>query len=387
MRALLLATLILTACSTDPDPAASTTGGDAGAGGLGSGAGGAGGGGGSGASGGSGGTGPTTVPMFVAQGHLGRTMISCDDGHTWVANRSDDDDAICWPPPDQIPDCDHDPGAGRGIAFGDGDFVATFGWGAPGSLRRTTDGVAWANVQEGESFGGVAYGAGVYLAAGWTPWRSENGVDWSAIAPAGIGQPVRRFAFVPHDGGRFVLVAEGGGNVELAISSDQGESWTFPSWPAGCGQSIQTEGGIAYGNGALVVLGGNGIACRSTDGGATWTSTTVAADVSSHLVWTGAAFMAWSVGVAHQSADGDTWTSTPTVPASLHLGPTAASDAGTLVGVRGGWQVWYDQQEMYRSTDGITWETLAPSAFVGSHPLRAMAFGHASPSELCPAPE
>src|SRR5262245_36884214 len=32
-----------------------------------------------------------TIPIFVAQGNVGRTTISCDDGQSWVANRSDDD--------------------------------------------------------------------------------------------------------------------------------------------------------------------------------------------------------------------------------------------------------------------------------------------------------
>src|SRR5688500_13591196 len=34
------------------------------------------------------GGGVAAVPMFVAQGMYGRSTISCDDGRTWVANRS-----------------------------------------------------------------------------------------------------------------------------------------------------------------------------------------------------------------------------------------------------------------------------------------------------------
>lgn len=54
---------------------------------------------------------PDGVPMFVAQGHAGRTTISCDDGLSWVAHQSDDDTLDCFDPYD----CDHDAGAGRGI--------------------------------------------------------------------------------------------------------------------------------------------------------------------------------------------------------------------------------------------------------------------------------
>jgi hypothetical protein len=386
MRALaLLALLALVAC-TDDTSSPSGAGASGGAGATGGAGGSDGGTGGTptAGGGGAGGAGPDTVPMFVAEGHMGRTTISCDGGHTWVANRSDDDALVCWPPPDQIPDCDHNASAGRGIGFGPNGFVATFGWGDPGSLRLSTDGVAWAEVQQGETFGGVAYGSGVYLAAGYTPWRSPDGSSWTALGPAGISQPVRRFGFVAHDGGRFLLVAEGGGQVELAVSADGGGSWTFPSWPAGCGQSIQTEGGIAYGNGVAVVLGGNGLACASSDGGDSWTSTPVAGQIDSHLVWNGAEFFAWASGTAYHSSDGTSWTSTPITPASIDIGPAAAADDGTIVAVRGGWQVWYDEQEFYRSDDGLAWEVLDPSAFVGSHPIRAITFGHGAPSAECP---
>jgi hypothetical protein len=36
---------------------------------------------------------PAKAPIFVAQGSLGRTTISCDDGKTWAANHSWDIDA------------------------------------------------------------------------------------------------------------------------------------------------------------------------------------------------------------------------------------------------------------------------------------------------------
>src|SRR5262245_52167588 len=67
------------------------------------------------------------VPVFVAQGHVGRTTISCDDGRTWVGNRSDDDSIRCF----SGVDCDHHPGAAHGVVFGHGWFFATFGWGQP----------------------------------------------------------------------------------------------------------------------------------------------------------------------------------------------------------------------------------------------------------------
>jgi len=51
-----------------------------------------------------------STPVFVAQGHAGRTTVSCDDGNTWVANRSDNDSIVCFT---NGVDCDHQSGAGR----------------------------------------------------------------------------------------------------------------------------------------------------------------------------------------------------------------------------------------------------------------------------------
>src|SRR5690606_5681333 len=89
-------------------------------------------------------------------------------------------------------------------------------------------------------------------------------------------------------------------------------------------------------------------------------------------------------GSRHASSDGLSWMSTDISPANLRLGPVAVSDDGVYVGVRGGWQVWYGEQEFYRSDDGVSWTRLDPGSFVGGHPIRAIAFGRAAASALCP---
>lgn len=41
---------------------------------------------------------PGTIPIFVAQGSIRRTVISCDDGQSWVAEHAwnvDGDDLLC----------------------------------------------------------------------------------------------------------------------------------------------------------------------------------------------------------------------------------------------------------------------------------------------------
>ena len=102
-------------------------------------------------------------------------------------------------------------------------------------------------------------------------------------------------------------------------------------------------------------------------------------------MWAGDRFLLWSQGQLHSSPDGETWTSTATVPADLLLGAIAYSPAtGTLVGVRGGWQVWYDAQRFYRSQDGgVSWSELGPSDAPRGHPLRFIAFGYGEASAAC----
>ncbi len=59
------------------------------------------------------------VPIFLASGHMARTIISCDDGKTWVANHSDADLLRCFYP-NGNPDggdanCDHNEGSAHGL--------------------------------------------------------------------------------------------------------------------------------------------------------------------------------------------------------------------------------------------------------------------------------
>lgn len=331
--------------------------------------------------GGAGGAHPGLVPMFVAQGHLGRTMISCDQGATWVANRSDDDAARCFA---NGVDCDHSPGAANGVAWGDGWFYATFGWGQPGSVRRSHDGVTWEKVLNDTTFGGMAFGDGKVLAGSRYPRLSaDDGATWTELAevPLDIWN-VREVAFAPFENGRFILVGNDGETRRIAVSADDGKSWKLPTVPADCAISFYQSGGIASGKGTLLVTDGGAHVCRSVDGGASWTTGDLGGDIESHLVWTGKEFMAWGGGVLRRSADGVSWTSQPISP-SVNIGNVAVSDDGAFVASGGGWDTWYEKQKFYRSADGVTWKEVPAGSFVGSHPITAMAFGWGMPSAAC----
>lgn len=390
------------------------TGGDADAG-MGGGSGGGGGEGiDAGAGGGGGGdvdAGATRVPVFVAIGYVARTTVSCDDGLTWVGDRSDDDAVRCF---NGMPladggssDCDHHLGAGRGVGFTGTAFVANFGWGDPGTIRRSVDGVAWSTVDTGANFASMVVGndGRLLAAARGSKVSTDDGLTWTNAAEADLKDPggatvwnVRRGGFGGSDGGVFVIVGDG---PSVAMSAD-GTAWRFPSTlPSACGQAMQWEGGVAGNADVIVMLGGDGVACRSTDDGDTWTQvSTGATDISSRLLWTGSEFLAWGTGGGapqrFRSVDGATWTSAPTtvtrtdangLPATSpgpSVGPVARSPAGTFVAVRGGWDVWYDKQRFYRSLDGLSWTELPAGAFTGSHPLTHIAWGEASRGALCP---
>ena len=357
------------------------------------------------------------VPMFVAQGMIGRTTISCDDGHTWVADRAWDqegDPLVCGSTDPircfsgacqfadgdgcqmQAADCDcgHNPGFSKGVVFGDDAFVATWGWGYSGSVRRSVDGVNWQEtLGEDVTFGGLAYGAGTFVLSSRDPQHSPDGIVWTAGQEADfhgdngeITWSVRRFAFADYDTGRFIATAYPPHSV--LVSSDGGQTWWPPSVrPAQCLLDQSEYGGIAYGDGVVVSVGSDGTACRSTDGGDTWELGSVGGDnILGHLVFTGDEFAVWAPGTRYTSPDGVAWTSTATTPEGVWIGPVAHSEAtGTFVAVDRVWSG-YEDQTFLRSEDGIAWEPLGEGAFVGGHPIFHIAFGWGEPSEVCPGP-
>jgi hypothetical protein len=170
----------------------------------------------------------------------------------------------------------------------------------------------------------------------------------------------------------------------MLISSDGGQSWWRPSSiPTTCATSVSTYGGIVSGNGIIVIVSQDASACRSTDGGQTWTvAPTGLSQILSHGVWDGRQFLFWGDDAYMvTSADGATWTKTK-MATPTRLGPVARSDAGTLVAVGNVWEG-YDKQSFLRSTDGLTWNVLPATSFVPSHGIFYITFGYADPSSAC----
>jgi hypothetical protein len=355
------------------------------------------------------------IPIFVAQGMLGRTTISCDDGRTWIKNRAWDLDgdplvcgstmsAVCWMGSEtysiggqcqSMQPCNDTPDVSKGVTYGAGVFVATWGWGQPGAVRTSKNGIDWTTTHPNDSFGGIAFGGGHFVVASRSPFWSADGLSWTPSATADFRNTdgsliwsVRRFAFADVHGGRFVAVATGNAGSDMLVSSDGGMSWHRPtSLPGICGTlDVASYGDILSGNGVIVVVDTTGATCRSMDGGDTWVEgTTGVSEVLSRGVFTGSEFWIWGSGQLLKSADGATWTQTPQVSMIRLEGPVARSPSGTLVAIENIWNG-YAQQSFLRSTDGLTWDRLPAGAFAASHPIFSISFGYTSTSTACIGP-
>lgn len=352
------------------------------------------------------------VPVFLLVGKQGRRALSCDDGRTW-RNDVSFDDALpmnlrfrCFSGAFALPDggsnntdCDHNAWSSTALAFvGDG-FVHTMGWGAPGTFWRSTDGLSWSLVFTGSNVQDVMVGPTRLVVATRSTRRSDdrgrtwtNGPELSLRSGTNDVWNVRGGG---SGGGTFVVSAQDGMNVDWQVSRDEGVTWQRPQLVGGGRVDACGAAHPVYGNGVFVSASWNGtrtVFCRSTDQGLTWSVIMGPTDYpESRLLFTGAGFMVWSNGKVHRSTDGASWTTTNTVTrspagtmgAGPNIGPVAVNAQGTFVAVRGGWDVWYDRQRFYRSTDGVTWDELPESAYVKGHPVTMMVAG-VVPRGACP---
>lgn len=271
-------------------------------------------------------------------------------------------------------DCDHHPGRGMGILFSGEHFIATYGWGGNGSVKRSADALTWETTMMGPTFGGVTTGNDLVLLGSSVPRMSDDeGESWqSAGTPMLAAWNVRRTGFA---GDRFLLVAEDSRESDLGISDGSGRWWNASVFPPECGQAIQNDGGIGQAGEAMVIIGGDGIVCRSTDGGATWASTSLGTSIPSRAIEVGDELWVWGRGRLFKTTDGMRFTETPTVPNDIVIGAVARSPEGTFVAVQGGWDQWYERQRFYRSEDGVRWAELSAANYHRGHPIHAIAHG------------
>lgn len=322
------------------------------------------------------------VDVFLAHGKIARTIMSCDDGLTWINNQSDNDNARCWISGDpNYVECDHDTRSATGLDVSDdGWFYAQYGWGFNGTIRRSRNGLNWQVVRSGGWGGGLAVANNKVFQIWESGWAgsADQGQTWQQITKLNYGH-----AFVYRAGQK--LISRGRGLGQLAVSLDSGITWkqatSFrPEW----GSSFAEGNGLIISIGQLDVQGSPTLSYvgRSSDNGVTWTALQVFDNHgwSSNLIFNGTDFVAWAGGKKWQSKDGLNWTSTPyfiqQAPPGHWTGAFSFNQrTGTYVSISNGWGSWYQNQSALRSTDGINWSKLDATKFQGGHPIVKVVMG------------
>ncbi|MEM1413438.1 MAG: hypothetical protein AAGH15_00990 [Myxococcota bacterium] len=310
------------------------------------------------------------VPVFLAFGHAGRTVLSCDHGATWIADRSDEPSLRCY---EGGQDCDHRTNAGMDVVVTPAGFFRTLGWGPSGGVDRSTDGIRWSRVQTETSWSSLLYGNGYLIGTGgWSSTRSNDGGASFEDFDTGLHTTSRSGVFYDFGGGRFLNYGDSD-----VVFSDDGLSWTVRRGviPGACSGPRET---MVAGGGVALIYGNGGI-CRSTDGGERW-SVVYDGGVVSSALWTGTRFEAWTDGERLVSTDGASWSGTALAP-RFPVGPVGRSDDGRYVAVEQAFDGYYERQGMRTSDDGVTWTEA--SSFTGGHPLRKIVFTRLA---ACPSP-
>ncbi len=334
--------------------------------------------------------GPTgkLVPVFVAQGHVGRTLMSCDDGKSWIHDINDNPKIVCYNPDE----CDHASFSAAGLVYNDGWFFASYGHGAPGTLRRSKDGIKWEVINTCNGTGGLNFvngillwfdcGYGISTDLGVT-FRDNRqnvpGAYFLARTAASAGNVV----VVSGDDGSAALLSQDSGLTWKAISP-QGVQWGRNNILAKGNGIIASASSVHYGNGT----GGFNTSVYtsiSTDGGLTWNGKALYEGPNyvdwSAMFFDGTKFIGYYGNMRATSVDGVNWTSVPiTTPGYITNGPIARGPTGTLVVIPNNFGSYYDKQRAYRSTDGMNWTELDSTQFHGGHPIGRIVSGYVDSS-------
>lgn len=174
----------------------------------------------------------------------------------------------------------------------------------------------------GELDGGER-GGSVPVWVGVGPWgyrtSTEDGLSWAVTANPSTGDDhspdlLRDVAF-----GDGVFIAVGGDRNAMIMRSTDGSTWQEDLYPAG----EQWKGGVAYGAGRWVAVGGVGSTAYSDDGGLSWSEGGRLPQAGRDVAWGNGHFVAiGDDGMIAISTDGFTWTDA-TVSPEIRLGSVA----------------------------------------------------------------
>ncbi len=262
------------------------------------------------------------------------------------------------------------------IAYGNGIYVAA---GNVGQIARSTDlGITWgaliANPFGGTIIWSIAYGNGVFVAvgAGGKIARStDNGATWGAlIVNPFLGADIFSIAY---GNGVFVAVGDTG---QIVRSTDDGLTWgALIANPFG----ITVIRSVTFGNGVFVAVGNLDKIARSINLGLTWGVLLVSpfgTDIYD-VTYGNAVFVACSLlgGIARSIDYGATWGALIVNPCALSILYSVSYNSGIFqVGGTVGTGV------TARSYDnGLTWGNLVLNPF-GINAIRRIA---SSPTNFC----
>lgn len=279
---------------------------------------------------------PSPPPHFLAVGHHGLRFLSMN-GKEWTQ-----------------PQLSKEGDVFRFTRFGHGRFVALGTYGGDNIFASSADGQTWHTGKQDAKYAkyyrGLAFGDGKFVAVGGDPGAvghgapflqtSTDGIDWSDAASIGGGFILRRLAY---GNDRWVGIGDRG---RRATSLDLKE------WKDAAGnQPVNTLVDIAFGKtpsgrSVFVGVGLHGLRMMTEDG-LTW-SKPERGEEGEHLntiLWTGERFAAIGAGATYFSADAVDWERKPNIDA-----PVAVAYRQNLF-IGANWK-----GRLLRSSDAITWE-------------------------------
>jgi hypothetical protein len=325
---------------------------------------------------------PGLVPVVLALGPGGRTAVSCSNGKQFRVNDFH-----------KTPDCGECTYASTGLAGNFGSAIASLGWGGPGHIIHTDNGVDWQELGSAQfsklngSIGQPTESAsntffdGMAFKTFWSHkvWASPEGKTWkeTPFEPKNISH-IRQVIFAP-EARLLVMRVErdenGGRNFLMMTSTDLGQS--YKTWsPRTTGCAGFAWGPVSYAHGVILAGGTSGSVCRSQDGGSSWNTVPTLLGVNT-MFSDRLAFYATRGDELMRSEDGVTWARVLKASGGLGAG-VCSTQTGCVVSANANGQL-----KFYRSDDGQSWtpsSTVTGSSFSAS----VMSVAYLKPSPLCP---
>ncbi|MGH1344394.1 MAG: WD40/YVTN/BNR-like repeat-containing protein [Nannocystales bacterium] len=242
-----------------------------------------------------------------------------------------------------------------------GGSDSTTGMGPSGTSEGATTAEESSGSTDGGSTGEVELGEPVWMVVGNWGYRSwtRDGLSWDVEA-----NPTQDTDHTPDllravGWGNGYFIAVGGDANSMVMRSVDGEVWEEDLHPSGG----QWKGGVAYGDGRWIAVGGVGTVIRSDDDGSTWVDHEERLPSAGRFVThaDGTFVAIGDNGMIAISEDGESWTDR--TQAGAQLG-SAAFGSGTWVAAGRRWNGSGFDASCFVSTDTETW---TPCPFGGEY--------------------